>query len=170
MDGKRCRFWCWRMSLSANRIPLRRDMRYISGNRTVVDGKRRRRDQQQRNISGATANRVGSHPTCLASLRHKSARSATQAPAAISRPHLRHCHPPQCLGPPTPSRRTAVRENRFARLSLSLTSPRLRGEIVLSRMFRRSGIRFVDKDVRQKWNLRRFSVHMGSPSDPWITE
>jgi hypothetical protein len=29
MTGKRCRFLSWRMSLSANRIPLRRDMREI---------------------------------------------------------------------------------------------------------------------------------------------
>jgi hypothetical protein len=27
MNGKRRRFQCWRMSLSANRIPLRRNMR-----------------------------------------------------------------------------------------------------------------------------------------------
>jgi hypothetical protein len=27
ITGKRRRFFCWRMSLSANRIPLRRDMR-----------------------------------------------------------------------------------------------------------------------------------------------
>src|SRR3981189_2939139 len=30
MNGKRRRFQCWRMSLSANRIPFRRNMRWVS--------------------------------------------------------------------------------------------------------------------------------------------
>jgi hypothetical protein len=36
-------------------------------------------------------------------------------------------------------------------------------------MFRRSGIRFADKDMRQTKSTV-FSVHMGSPGDPIWTE
>ena len=35
------------------------------------------------------------------------------------------------------------------------------------RMFRRSGIRFADKDLRQKWNLRRFPFIWDHPVIPY---
>jgi hypothetical protein len=40
MNGKRRRFQCWRMSLSANRIPLRRDMRWRSSFAARCDARR----------------------------------------------------------------------------------------------------------------------------------
>src|ERR1700738_233356 len=58
----------------------------IGGNYRPIDGKRLRRNQQQRErkISGAMANRMRTHPTCLAIPPRKSARKTAPEPAAWS--------------------------------------------------------------------------------------